>query len=312
MDYIKNKIEIGQSLPIRKKGKLERNTLGYMLLIPASLIILAISVYPFMYGIFLSFHDHNIGRPDDTSFIGLDNFVRLITTDTEFYGVLFFSFYYTTMLVLISYVTGLIYASLLNRDIKFRGLFRALILLPWVISPSVAANSWVWILNDHVGIINVTLRNLGVINESIQFLATPEMARLTVIFTSVWRSYPFMMIVILAGLQSIPKELYESAFIDGAGFFKSFFYITMPMIKGVSVIATTLMFIWTFNNFENIFLLTRGGPAHATFVLPILSYFTAFFRMQLGYASAISVLMLIVLLALAMVYLRVTRGQEVE
>jgi len=295
----------------KKKNTLESNALGYALLIPATLIILAISIYPFFYGVFLSFHNHNIGRPDQTAFVGLENFIRLITSDSEFYGVLGFSFFYTTMMVLFSYIVGMLYALLLNRDIKFRGLFRALILLPWVISPAVAATAWSWVLNDRVGVINVFLRNIGLINESIQFLASTEMARLTVIFTSVWRSYPFMMIVILAGLQSIPKELHESAKIDGAGFFKSFFYITFPMLRGVSVVATTLMFIWTFNNFENIFLLTRGGPGVGTFVLPILTYFTAFFRMELGYASAIAVIMLLVLLGLSMLYMRVTRNRDI-
>jgi len=304
-------VPISDKIIPTRKNTLERNTLGYVMLIPATIIILAISIYPFLYGVFLSFHNHNIGRPDDAAFVGLENFIRLITSDREFYGVLGFSFFYTSMMVLFSYLTGLVYALLLNRDIKFRGLFRALILLPWVISPAVAATAWSWVLNDRVGIINVTLRNIGLLNDSIQFLANTEMARLTVIFTSVWRSYPFMMIVILAGLQSIPRELHESAKIDGAGFFKSFFYITLPMLKGVSVVATTLMFIWTFNNFENIYLLTRGGPGVSTFVLPILTYFTAFFRMELGYASAIAVIMLIVLLALSMIYLRVTRNRDI-
>ncbi|MDR2369987.1 MAG: sugar ABC transporter permease, partial [Treponema sp.] len=149
------------------------------------------------------------------------------------------------------------------------------------------------------------LRKWGVISSPILFLADPLLARISVCFTGAWKSFPFMMIVLLSGMQGIPDELYESAAIDGAGFFRSFRYITVPMLKNVSIIATVLMFIWTFNNFENIYLLTKGGPANATFVLPILSYYTAFFRSQLGYASAISTLMLVVLLGMALIYMRI-------
>ena len=299
--------------PQRKKPQvLERRTLGYIMLVPATLAIFAIAIYPFAYGILLSFQEYNLRRPAQRGFIGIDNFVRILTTDREFYGTLQYSFFYTIMVVLFSYITGLGLALLLNREVKFRGFFRAMILMPWVISPAVAATSWIWVLNDRVGIINVTLRNLGIIDTPIQFLANTDIVRWTVIFTSAWRAYPFMMIVILAGLQGIPKDLYESAYIDGAGFFKSFAYITMPMLKTVSAISTTLMFIWTFNNFEGIYLLTRGGPNHATFVLPILTYYMAFYRANLGYASAIAVIMLVILLLISTLYLKFVNKKGID
>jgi multiple sugar transport system permease protein len=154
------------------------------------------------------------------------------------------------------------------------------------------------------------LRRIHLINEPILFLADERLVRISVCFTGAWKSFPFMMVVLLSGMQSIPDELYESASIDGAGFFRSFWYITVPMLKSVTMISTVLMFIWTFNNFENIYLLTAGGPSYATFVLPILSYFIAFYRSQLGYASAISTVMLVVLLAMALVYMRILRGNR--
>jgi multiple sugar transport system permease protein len=290
---------------ILSNPKLHNNRLGYRLLIPASLLILLISIYPLFRGITLGFMSYSIRRARAAKFNGLENFIRILGSDKEFYGTLLFSFLYAFAVVAISYVLGMCFALLLNRDIKLRGLFRALILIPWIIPPVVAATNWTWLLNDQLGFINLTLRKWGLISSPILFLADPRLARISVCFTGAWKSFPFMMIVLLSGMQGIPDELYESASIDGAGFFRSFRHITVPMLKNVSIIATVLMFIWTFNNFENIYLLTKGGPANATFVLPILSYYTAFFRSQLGYASAISTLMLVVLLGMAIIYMRI-------
>jgi multiple sugar transport system permease protein len=278
-----------------------------MLLIPATVLILAISIYPLIRGIGISFMNYNLRRLRQVRFTGFDNFLRILTEDALFFRSLGFSFLYSFAVVIISYVTGMCLALLLNRDIKFRGLFRALILIPWVIPPVVAAANWTWLLNDQLGFINLLLRRIEIIDKPILFLADEHLVRMSVSFTGAWKSFPFMTVVLLSGMQGIPDELYESASIDGAGFFRSFWHITVPMLKSVTMISTVLMFIWTFNNFENIYLLTAGGPSYATFVLPILSYFTAFYRSQLGYASAVSTVMLAVLLAMALVYMRILR-----
>lgn len=287
--------------------KLRNNSLGYRLLFPATLLIAAISIYPLIRGVSLGFMSYSIRRPQAARFNGIDNFIRILTADSEFYRTLLFSFGYAFAVVLLSYFLGMCFSLLLNRDIKFRGFFRAMILIPWIIPPVVAATNWTWLLNDQLGFINLVLRRWGFIEKPILFLADPVLARLTVCFTGAWKSFPFMTITLLSGMQGIPDELYESASIDGAGFFRSLRYITLPMLKNVTLISTVLMFIWTFNNFENIYLLTKGGPANATFILPILSYYTAFFRSQLGYASAISTVMLVVLLFLALIYMRILR-----
>jgi multiple sugar transport system permease protein len=287
-----------------KSEKFRQNRLGYQLLIPASLFIGAISIFPLIRGIMLSFMSYSTRRVRNARFNGLENFINILTNDPEFWAAFAFSIISSFVIVIISYVMGMCFALLLNRNIKYRGFFRAMILIPWIIPPVVSATNWTWLLNDQLGFINLTLRHWGFIDKPILFLADPVIARITVCFTGAWKSFPFMMIVLLSGLQSIPDELYESASIDGAGFFRSFRAITIPMLKPVTAISTVLMFIWTFNNFENIYLLTRGGPLNATFVLPILSYYTAFYRTQLGYASAISTMMLVVLLFLAMLYMR--------
>jgi ABC-type sugar transport system permease subunit len=292
------------------KLKLQKNSLGYLLLIPATILIFTISIYPLIHGIRLGFMSYSIRRIRSAKFNGLDNFIRILTADSEFYSTLLFSFGYAFAVVAISYILGMCFALLLNRDIKYRGFFRAMILIPWIIPPVVAATNWTWLLNDQLGFVNLVLRRWGFIDTPILFLADPVLARLTVCLTGAWKSFPFMTIVLLSGMQGIPDELYESASIDGAGFFRSFRHITIPMLKNVTMISTVLMFIWTFNNFENIYLLTKGGPANATFVLPILSYYTAFFRSQLGYASAISTLMLVVLMILALIYMRMLRTSK--
>ena len=294
----------------RNKYRLIDRALGYKMIIPATVLLALIIFYPLISGIIMSFKNYNLLRPDEVRFIGLGNYFNIIFKDTEFRGVLFFSFLYTVGVVLFSYLVGLGLAMLLKRDIKFRGLFRTLVLIPWVIPPVVACTNWLWVLNDQVGIVNVVLKQLHIIKSPILFLGSETLARITVIFTGTWKSYPFMMIVILAGLQSIPKEMYEASKIDGANIFQSFIYITMPMIKSVSFICTTLMFIWTFNNFDNIYLLTKGGPLNQTFVMPILSYYTAFYRTQFGYASAIAVVMLVVLLILSLLYLRLLKTDK--
>jgi ABC-type sugar transport system permease subunit len=287
-----------------KSDRFRENRLGYQLLIPATLFIGAISIYPLIRGITLSFMSYSTRRVRNARFNGLENFINILTNDPEFWAAFIFSIISAFIIVMVSYVMGMCFALLLNRNIKFRGFFRAMILIPWIIPPVVSATNWTWILNDQLGFLNLTLKQWGFIDKPILFLADPVIARITVCFTGAWKSFPFMMIVLLSGLQSIPDELYESASIDGAGFFRSFINITVPMLRSVTAISTVLMFIWTFNNFENIYLLTRGGPLNATFVLPILSYYTAFYRTQLGYASAISTMMLVVLLFLAMLYMR--------
>lgn len=294
-------------LPKVKVSKpINSNIVGYSMLIPGSILILLVSIYPLLNGIYLSLFNYNILSDDIKYFVGFKNFFEIITTDKQFYSALLFSFIYSFLVVIVSYICGLVCALLLDSEIRFRNIFRALILLPWLIPGVVMANIFIWMLNDY-GQINNFLINIHLIDEPILFLAKPILAKFTVISVSIWKSIPFVFIVLLAGLQSIPPELYEAASIDGAGFFRKLFSIQLPLLRPVSFISTTLLFIWTFNNFEYIWLLTKGGPSYNTFVLPILSYYVAFFRGHLGYASAISVILLILLLIFVLIYSKIQR-----
>lgn len=280
-----------------------RQGLGYALLAPATVALLILSVYPLLSGFWLSFTNRNLLKPNQNDFVFLENYATLLR-DKEFFSTLGFTFAYTIGVVVISYVAGLALALLLNRKIRGRGFFRAVFLIPWVIPPVVAVINWSYILNDQFGIINVALSALGLIDKPILFLGDYALIRPTVILVSAWKQMPFMMITLLAGLQSIPSDLYEAAAIDGAGFWTRLFKITLPMLKPITFISTLLSFVWTFNSFENIWLLTAGGPNGHTFTLPILSYYTAFFRQKLSYASTIASTMVVVMLVLSLIYFR--------
>lgn len=280
-----------------KHNRLNSKLFGYALLVPATVLLLFVSVYPLLNGIFISMTNKQMLFPDRDRFVFLDNYAKLMG-DSEFWGTLGFTFLYTALTVLFSYLFGLVLALVLNRKIPGRAIFRTLFLLPWVIPSVVAMTNWSWVLNDQFGIVNTTLLSLGVIDKPILFFASYALVRPSVIAISVWKSMPFMMISLLAGLQGVPDDLYEAASIDGAGYFRSLFSITLPLIKPVSLVSATLSFIWTLNNFDNIWMLTNGGPNGHTFTLPILSYYTAFFRQDQGYAATIATTLIVAMVIL--------------
>ena len=205
----------------------------------------------------------------------------------------------------------IIFSLLLNTDVPCRTLFRVLILIPWVISPAVSSMSWSWLLSDQYGFFNNFLKSIGVIDKSILFLADKTLAKIMVIIIGAWRNFPFITVSLLAGLQGISKDYYEAADIDGANKFQRFRYVTFPHLKNVSIITITLVSIWTFNNFDNIYMLTKGGPAQSTEVLSILAYNNAFFRGNISYASAMATVMLVIMLIASGVYFKVSKyGKE--
>lgn len=280
------------------------------MLIPALAVILTIQIYPFLDGVRMSFTDYNLLRPNMEKFIGVKNFLEILKGDEEFYSALLFSFIYALSIVVFSYIFGLMLALLLNQKLRGRGIFRAIVLLPWVVSPMVMASNWLWLLNDQFGLINHFLVNIGITPEPILFFTTKNMARFSVIMVAIWKNLPFMTVTLLAGMQSISADMYEAARIDGAGAVKSFFYITLPSLRSVTKVSVTLLLIWAFNGFENIFLLTEGGPTGYTMVLPIYAYNTAFFKSKMGYASALSVLMMMVMMVLCVIYQKMSKQAE--
>lgn len=293
---------------LRKIGRSE-GFFAWMLLLPACLTMLAIRLWPMLQGIGLSFTNQRLMGNNPTEFVGLDNYIRLFH-DASYWRSASFTITYTLGTVVVSYLVGMVIALLLNMKIKGRGLFRTFLMIPWVIPGVVAAYIWRYSLNDQLGIINILLQSIGLTSKPIPFLATPEMARISAIVVNAWKNYPFMALVLLAGLQNVSEEIKEAARIDGANTWNIFLHVTWPELRGVTAMCTTLMFIWTFNSFDSVFLLTGGGPNQATYVLSIHAYYAAFSRMTTGYATAMATLMLAFMLIVSLLYMRMIRGRD--
>jgi multiple sugar transport system permease protein len=295
----------------RVMAHVRRHSVPYLFILPSVILLLAIEFYPLWVGLLEAFKYHNRVQPWATQYNGLDNF-RHALNDHNVRVALRTSSVMVLGIVGLSYTLGLVAGVLLNQDIRLRGVYRALILIPWVAPPVVSLISWQWMLNDQFGIINRTLIELGLINERepILWLADPELAMLSIIVVGSWTRFPFMMITVLAALTAIPDELREAAAIDGATPFQTFRHIIFPMILPVSVIATLLQAIWVFNDFGLPFVLTGGGPANATTPLILLAYKEAFQRFNIGYGTSLAVISMVLMLGLGAIYLRLQAKQQ--
>ena len=287
----------------------QRRRLGYLLLLPTSLVILIVSVYPLIYGIYLSFRNQNFIKPGQNDFVGLTQYFKLFT-DKNFASAIGYTLYYTLGIVILAYILGMCLALMLSKDLPLRGALRALVLIPWIIPSTVAAVNWRWILDSQVGAINTLLISLGLIDKSISFLSDPDFVRNTMIAIGVWKSFPFMTLTLMSSLQGIPDDIYEAARIDGASARQTFVSITLPLLKPVSFVALTLMSIWTFNNFENIYLLTEGGPLKYTTTISIFTYKMAFFTNDISYACSAGTCMMFIMAIFGMIYLKIFLSED--
>lgn len=285
--------------------------MGYSMLIPASLIIAIVSIYPLLYGIYLSFRNQHFLKPMRNDFVGFSNYLKLLA-DKDFINAIGFTLYYTIGIVLFSYCLGMVIALLLNKKIVIRGALRALVLIPWIIPSTVAATNWRWILDSQVGFINTILLNLGIIDKSIAFIADPKYVKNVVVIFGIWKAFPFMTLTLLSGLQGISNDLFEAAMIDGASAWQVFRRITLPLLKPVSFVVITLMCIWTFNNFEGIWLFTEGGPGKYTTTISIFTYKTAFFSSEISYATASGTAMMFFMVVFGVIYMRLIMSDDAK
>ena len=282
---------------ITKLSELRRkeSRLAGVLVTPAFLYLLIVLFFPLLWGISMSFTDKRIGA--EPVFIGLDNYVELLA-NRNFYRALINTGVFTMSSIVGKLVFGLLLALLLNMEFRNRNMVRALFLLPWTLPNLVAVLNWRWIYNSAGGALNAVLRALGLIERNISWLSVPSFALLGVVIANVWRGTPFFGITILSKLQTIPKDLYEAAEIDGAGVLRKFIHVTLPEIKDVILLTTLISTIWTLNEFDTVWLMTGGGPANRTVVMAVFSYTTAMQKMQIGKAVAVSVLLMPVLFVL--------------
>ena len=288
----------------------EESILGYGLLIPALLVLLVMIGYPAISGIWFSFHNKMIGFAEPR-FIGLDNYASLIQNAATWRAV-GRSLVFAISSVAIKLPLGLGVALLLNQTFRGRGLVRGIVLLPWSLPLVVSVLIWGWMYNDLFGIFNSLLMKAHLINEPVNFLGDPNLAMPSVIAVNIWRGFPFFAINLLAGLQSIPDDLYEAGRVDGASRWQLFRFITLPGLRTVIMIVTLLSFIWTINDFTSIWVLTKGGPGTATEVFPIITYKIAFIGLEIGKAAALPVMLLPFFTVLIIWLTRTVTKQEVE
>lgn len=288
-----------------------RSYLPYYFIAPAAIVMFGIALYPILHTFFISLHQINLKFPDlGMSFIWFENYVRLFR-DERALGALANTFFFTVSTVSLELVFGMIIALLMDRALRFRGILRAAVLIPWAMPTVVASMLWRWMYNDQSGIINAILFGIGIIPEYLHFLAEPALAWGAVIVTEVWKTTPFMALLLLAGLQVIPREVYEASAIDGASQIRTFFTITLPLIKPVLLVALLFRTLDAFRVFDVIFVMTGGGPGNATESLSLYTYKTMFGALDFGYGSALSVLTFVCVIIISVTYIKLigTRTQ---
>jgi ABC-type sugar transport system permease subunit len=295
----------GQTIQKRKPSR-KTDFLPLTLLLPSLVLIGIVLFYPMLQGILYSLRDGSVAKLGE--FVWLENYRRLLSSE-DFRHALFFSGVFAFFNVIGCYLLGLGLALLLNRDVPFRGFFRMALLLPWIIPSVVGLMAWRLMISDEYGLINIMLGWVGI--KPVYFLVSEFWTITSVIVIKIWRSFPFMMLSLLAALQTIDHNLYEAAEIDGATRWQSFRFITMPHLWGISVVMWILMTIWTVNDFDTPWLLAQGGPSGATENLILLAYRTTFSQNDVGLGSAIAVVSLVLLMILANLLMRrQNRGDE--
>jgi len=282
-----------------------------VLITPTLILVIGVVIFPLVYSFVMSFGDVRFANIQDYNFVGFTQFVRAFN-DSEFINSLKVSSRFVFFTVFIKLVLGTLIAVLLKENFAGRSAARALIIIPWATPFIVVGLMWKWMLHSKVGVINFILYRLGIIENYIPFLSERTYAMPSVILADVWQGTPFFVIIILAGLQTIPEDLYEAARIDGAGGIRSFFSITLPMVKFPLFISTILGTIFAINAFDLFFVLTRGGPGNITTSATLYDWNNAFKFYHLSYASAISYVILLIAMIITIGYVILMRRSEVE
>ena len=275
-----------------------RNGLGLLFMLPAAGLLLLFLTYPLGLGTWLGFTDTKVGRAGQ--WIGLENYIFL-WGDSVTRLALFNTLFYTTVASVLKFGLGLWLALLLNRNIRFKTFFRAVILLPYIVPTALSAIAFWWIYDAQFSIISWTLMKMGLIDRYIDFLGDPWNARLSVIAANVWRGVPFVAITLLAGLQTISPSYYEASAIDGATPWQQFRHVTLPLLTPIIAVVMTFSVLFTFTDFQLIWAMTRGGPVNATHLMATYSYQKAILGGQLGEGAAVATAMIPFLLAAIMV-----------
>jgi ABC-type sugar transport system permease subunit len=281
--------------------------LAFWFLLPTAVVLLGVVAYPFLFNLYVSLTNWNMFHFRNPELKGFAHYTRLLL-EPDFAHIFLKTIAWTVINLIFHFTLGLGAALLLNQKIPGRNLYRALLILPWAVPQYISALTWRGMFNVEFGAVNQLLGKIGI--EPIAWFASESAAFSAAVITNIWLGFPFIMVIALGGLQSIPQELYEAARIDGAGPVRRFFHITLPMLKPVLLPALVLGTIWTFNNLNVIWLVTdQGLPADKSHILVTYVYKAAFFYYRFGYAAAFSVFIFLVLLVIVQGYHRVSREE---
>jgi multiple sugar transport system permease protein len=300
--------ETAQRRRPRRASLLEREGfLAYLLMAPGALLLVLFMAYPFFLGIYLSMTDKLVGF-SDYSFVGLENY-RWLWDDTIFRQTVTNTFIYGFVTVPFKLLFGLGLALLLNEHFRFSRFARAGLLLPWIVPTAISSLAWLMLFDGVLSPISWQLRDLGLIDHNLNFLGDARNARASLCLANIWRGIPFFAISILAGLQAVPSELHEAAALDGASAGRRFFSVTLPVIRNIVLISTLFSIIWTFADFQLIYVLTKGGPANTTHVFGTYAYQSMGVG-DIAQAAAISLYMFPLLAVFAVILLRFVRRED--
>jgi multiple sugar transport system permease protein len=284
---------------IGPRARAERRE-AIVLVLPALLPILIFSVVPLLSGVALGFTDATLARNADVSFIGFGNFIALLG-DERFWASFGIGMIWAASVAILTLVSAMGLALLLNSDLRLKGFTRVLALIPWAMPPVVIAIVWRMIYNPNSGPLNAALESVGI--PGVNWLGDFRTALPAVIIVGVWAGMPQTTVLLLAGMQSIAPELHEAAAVDGAGSVRRFWHVTLPALRPVIIAVTILDFIWQFNSFGLVYVLTEGGPGGRTMIPPLFTYLEAFRNREIGYASAMGDVLVVAIMVILSVYL---------
>jgi multiple sugar transport system permease protein len=300
------------SVPIKRPGRVRRvardarkEWSAYAFLSPGLLLFIVFTIFALGFSFYLSFHEWSLIN-DEKPYVGLENYSDILD-DERFHRAVANTFYFTGGSVPVTMFIGLLVALLLNEPLRGRAFFRAAFFLPVVTPFVVVAILWKWLYNGDFGLFNYYLGKIGLINEPLRWLADPDLAMPSVIIMSIWSGIGFSMVIYLAGLQSIPEELYEAAKVDGAGPVRRFWHITVPMLTPTSLFLLVIGIIGSLQVFTQIFVMTQGGPVERTTTMVYFIYLSAFKFFEFGYASALAYFLFALVFLLTLFQLRLYR-----
>jgi multiple sugar transport system permease protein len=273
----------------------------YLFILPSLLIMIAFLIFPIARALQLSLTNTRLLEISKARFNGLDNY-RAFFSDPSFGRVVFATLTYVVAGVSLTYLLGLFTASIVNQSFKGKSFARTILILPWVVPSVVLVIIWKWMLNSKFGVINFFLNQIKLVPLDFSWLSSPQFAMAAIIFATIWKQYPLGLLILLAGMQSISRELYEAASVDGATSVQKFFHITIPGLRYVTTVLILLLTIWHFGNFVIIWLMTRGGPSDITATFTIFTYLTTFKFHKLGMGASIGAVIFLVSLIFAAVY----------